>query len=118
LTGGGGIVGGKVVDSGPGTQMSSSPSETGINYGEYGTGGSWDRIRQKILAWLQIPPSMPANEAYRITIPIPWFDGVQNFDIDFDSQYMSAFRVAIRAFIGIFVVIAFLHQVIKDIRAY
>ncbi len=118
LTGGGGIVGGKVVDAGPGTQRSSSTSETGINYGEYGTGGPWDRIRQKILAWLQVPPSLPASEVYKLTIPIPWFEGVQNFDLDFNSKYMSAFRVAIRAFVAIFVVIAFLHQVIKDIRAY
>ena len=118
LTGGGGIIGGKVIDSGPGTQMNSSPSETGVNYGEYGTGGPWDRIRQKILDWLQLPPSMPSVEVYKITIPIPWFDGYQNFDIDFNSTYMSGFRVALRAFIGIFVVIAFIHQVIKDIRAY
>jgi hypothetical protein len=118
LTGGGGIVGGTVVVNGPATQMASSPSETGVNYGEYGTGGSWDRIRQKLLAWLQMPPSMPTNETYKITIPIPWFDGVQNFAIDFNSQYMSSFRVALRAFIAIFVIIAFVHQVIKDIRAY
>ena len=118
LTGGGGIVGGKVLDSGPSTQADASPSETDIQYGEYGTGGSWDRIRQKILAWLQVPPSMPTTEAYKITIPMPWFDGTHPFDIDFNSMYMSAFRVALRAFIAIFVIIAFLHQVIKDIRAY
>ena len=118
LTGGGGIVGGKVLDSGPSTQRNASPSETDIHYGEYGTGGPWDRIRQKILAWLQIPPSMPTSEAYKITIPMPWFNGTHPFDIDFNSSYMSAFRVALRAFIAIFVIIAFLHQVIKDIRAY
>jgi hypothetical protein len=118
LTGGGGIVGGQVLDSGPSTQRNASPSETDVHYGEYGTGGPWDRIRQKILAWLQMPPSMPANEVYKITIPMPWFDGMHPFDLDFNSSYMSAFRIAIRAFVAIFVVIAFLHQVIKDIRAY
>lgn len=118
LTGGGGVIGGKVIDGGPDTQSGSSPSETGVNYGEYGTGGPWDRIRQKIIAWLQLPPSMPTTETSKITIPIPWFDSVQNFDIDFDGPYMNGFRVAIRAFVAIFVVIAFLHQVIKDIRAY
>jgi hypothetical protein len=118
LTGGGGIVGGTVVVNGPTTQTNSSPSETGVNYGEYGTGGSWDRIRQKILAWLQVPPSMPTNETYKLTIPMPWFDGVQNYDLDFNGPYMRSFRVALRAFIAIFVIIAFVHQVIKDIRAY
>jgi hypothetical protein len=118
LTGGGGIIGGTVIVNGPTTQSASSPTETGVNYGEYGTGGAWDRIRQKILAWLQMPPSMPSNETYKITIPMPWFDSTHNFDIDFNGQYMSAFRVAIRAFVAIFVIIAFVHQVIKDIRAY
>ena len=118
LTGGGGIVGGTVVVNGPATQSSSSPSETGVNYGEYGTGGPWDRIRQKLLAWLQMPPSMPSNESYKLTIPLPWFDSVHNFDIDFNGQYMSSFRVALRAFVAIFVILAFVHQVIKDIRAY